>query len=138
MKQPTFSKMAWAGVLIAALSLGANAGKASPLQKVITLMTQLQGQVIREGELSKVTYDRYSKWCEKTSKGKQHEISEAKDNLADLEAMIDKSKSDAEEAQARVEVLSGALATDAQDVKAIGLIRDKEKNEFEEMDKELT
>merc|ERR1719162_891172 len=55
-----------------------------------------------------------------------------------LQAAIDKSKSDAAEAQARVEELSGGLATDGQDVKAITLIRVKEKNEFEAMDKELT
>jgi len=133
MKQPGLAFVAWAALLFAAL-----AAKTSPLQKVITLMTQLQGQVIKEGELAQQTYKKYSNWCEKTSKEKQFEIQEGKDNKADLEALIDKSKTDSEEAQARVEELSGSLATDAQDVKAISLIRAKEKTEFEEMDKEMT
>merc|ERR1719460_202916 len=101
-------------------------------------MTQLQGQVIREGEMQQSTYKKYSDWCEKTSKEKTFEIKEGQDNRAQLEATIDKSKSDSEEAEARVEELSGSLATDAQDVKAISLIRVKEKDEFEAMDKELT
>merc|ERR1719498_1587613 len=101
-------------------------------------MTQLQGQVIQEGELATNTYKKYSNWCERTSKEKQFEIKQGLDTKSDMEAAIEKSISDSQDAQARVEELSGSLATDGQDVKAIVLIRAKEKNEFEEMDKELT
>jgi len=130
--------MAWVAVFFAALSVGVHGTQSSPLQKVITLMTQLQGQVIGEGELAQATYKKYSNWCEKSSREKKFEIDEGKDTITQLQATIEKSVSDSEEAQARVEELSGKLATDAQDVKAITLIRVKEKNEFEAMDKELT
>jgi len=130
--------MAWVAVFFAALSVGVHGTQSSPLQKVITLMTQLQGQVIGEGELAQATYKKYSNWCEKSSREKKFEIDEGKDTITQLQATIEKSVSDSEEAQARVEELSGKLGTDAQDVKAITLIRVKEKNEFEAMDKELT
>lgn len=130
--------MAWVAVFFAALSVGVHGTQSSPLQKVITLMTQLQGQVIGEGELAQATYKKYSNWCEKSSREKKFEIDEGKDTITGLQATIEKSVSDSEEAQARVEELSGKLATDGQDVKAITLIRVKEKNEFEAMDKELT
>jgi len=127
-------------LLFAAFSLGAHgtASDGSPLQKVVALMTQLQGQVIGEGELAQQTYKKYSNWCDRTSKEKTFEITQGVDAKSDMEAAIEKSISDGEDAQARVEELSGSLATDGTDVKAITLIRVKEKNEFEEMDKELT
>jgi len=139
MKQLDLSFMARA-LLCATFLIGAyGAGSSgSPLQKVISLMTQLQGQVIGEGELSQQTYKKYSNWCERTSTEKQFEITQGMDSKSDMEAAIEKSISDSEDAKARVEELSGGLATDGQDVKAIALIRGKEKNEFEEMDKELT
>jgi septal ring factor EnvC (AmiA/AmiB activator) len=138
MKLSEISIMAWVAVFFAALSVGVHGTQSSPLQKVITLMTQLQGQVIGEGELAQATYKKYSNWCEKSSREKKFEIDEGKDTITGLQASIEKSVSDSEEAQARVEELSGKLATDGQDVKAITLIRVKEKNEFEAMDKELT
>jgi len=127
-------------LLFAAFSLGAHgtAPDGSPLQKVVALMTQLQGQVIGEGELAQQTYKKYSNWCDRTSKEKTFEITQGMDAKSDMESAIEKSISDGEDAQSRVEELSGSLATDETDVKAITLIRVKEKNEFEEMDKELT
>merc|ERR1719310_762144 len=128
MKLPSPSSISWVNVVLAVVCVRvqAEADRSSPLQKVITLMTSLQGQVIREGEMAQTAYQKYSDWCEKTSKEKQFEISDGKDAKEDLEAVIDKAASDAEEAQARVEELSGSLATDAQDVKAMTLIREKE------------
>merc|ERR1740130_2612802 len=132
-------RLATAVVFAVALSIGVHAAKTkgSPLAKVITLMTQLQGQVIREGEMSHTSYKKYSAWCEKSSREKQFEIKEGISSKADLEATIDKAKTDGEEAEARIGELSGMISTDESDVKAITLIRYKEKQEFEAMDKEL-
>lgn len=133
-------RLATAVVFAVALSIGAHAAKTkgSPLAKVITLMTQLQGQVIKEGELSHTSYKKYSAWCEKSSREKQFEIKEGVSSKADLQATIDKAKTDGEEAEARIGELSGMISTDESDVKAITLIRYKEKMEFEAMDKELS
>jgi len=132
-------RLATAVAFAVALSIGVHAAKTkgSPLAKVITLMTQLQGQVIREGEMSHTSYKKYSAWCEKSSREKQFEIKEGISSKADLEATIDKAKTDGEEAEARIGELSGMISTDESDVKAITLIRYKEKQEFEAMDKEL-
>lgn len=139
MKKQLSSSITRAGLLLASLFIGTcSAQNTSPLQKVIELITNLQGQVIHDGEMAQQTYKKYSDWCENTSKEKQYEITDGKDNAAELKAAIEKSISDAEEAQARIEELSGSLATDNQDVKAITLIREKEKAEFQEMDAELT
>jgi len=133
-------RLATAVVFAVALSIGVHAAKTkgSPLAKVITLMTQLQGQVIREGEMSHTSYKKYSAWCEKSSREKQFEIKEGISSKADTEATIDKAKTDGEEAEARIGELSGMISTDESDVKAITLIRYKEKQEFEAMDKELS
>jgi hypothetical protein len=139
MKKLLSSSITRTGFFLASLFIRTcSAQNTSPLQKVIELITNLQGQVIHDGEMSQQTYKKYSDWCENTSKEKQYEISEGKDTAAELEAAIEKSVSDADEAQARIEELSGSLATDDQDVKAITLIREKEKGEFQQMDAELT
>jgi len=140
MKQPERSFISLVALSFATLSITVHGADSSgsPLQKVVALMTQLQGQVIGEGELASQTYKKYSTWCERQSREKQFEITQGIDQKSDMEASIEKSVSDMAEAQARVEELSGSLATDGQDVKAITLIRVKEKTEFEDMDKELT
>jgi hypothetical protein len=140
MKQDRISMMIRVGCCINILSLVVDAASVnvSPIQKVIQLMTQLQSQVISEGEVAHQSFKTYSDWCERNSQEKQNEITEGKDSKEETEALIEKSESDASEAEERVEALSGTLASAEQDVKAVTLIRAKEKEDFEAMDKELT
>jgi hypothetical protein len=140
MKQYRTSMLTKVRILLSILALGVDATRASgsPIQKVIELMTKLQGQVINEGELAHKSFKTYSDWCEKTSREKQFEITEGKDSKDEIEAVIEKSESDANDAEERVEVLSGSLASSSQDVKAVTLLRAKEKGDFEAMDQELT
>jgi hypothetical protein len=140
MKQNRISMPTRVGCFLSILILVVDAARigVSPIQKVIQLMTQLQGQVINEGELAHQSFKTYSEWCEKTSREKQFEISEGKDSKDEVEALLDKSETDASEAEERVEALSGSLASAEQDVKAVTLLRAKAKDDFEKMDRELT
>jgi len=109
----------------------------NPVQKVIELLTQLQGQCISEGEQAKRTYDDFVNWCSRTAQEKQHEIQIASAQQDQLEAEIQQAESIVEQDNSRIGELSGSIATDEADLKAATMLREKENQDFEETDKEL-
>mmetsp|Transcript_149756 Transcript_149756/g.480906 ORF Transcript_149756/g.480906 Transcript_149756/m.480906 type:complete len:708 (+) Transcript_149756:58-2181(+) len=110
----------------------------NPLQKVIQLMTSLQGKIIADGEEEQKTYVGFTKWCGKSADEKQQEIKEGSALKEELEARIGKATSDAEEASTQISELTGSIATDEADLKAATLLREKERNDFQSLDQELT
>mmetsp|Transcript_6998 Transcript_6998/g.19891 ORF Transcript_6998/g.19891 Transcript_6998/m.19891 type:complete len:735 (-) Transcript_6998:94-2298(-) len=111
---------------------------ANPLQKVIMLLTGLQGKVIADGERQQKAYNSFVNWCGKSAKEKQTSIKEGSAKKEDLQANIAKAQSDAASARARVAALSGAISADEADLKASTLLRQKERQDFEALDNELT
>lgn len=109
----------------------------NPVQKVIELLTQLQGQCISEGEGAKRTYDEFVNWCSRTAQEKQHEIQMASAEQDQLEAEIQQAQSIIEQDNSRIGELSGSIATDEADLKAATMLREKENQDFEDTDKEL-
>lgn len=110
----------------------------NPLQKVIELMSNLQGEVIADGEREQKTYREYVQWCKESAFERQHEI---KDRIAkedQLEAAIEKAGTDVEEFSSQIQDISGSLATDEADLKAVTLLREKENMDFTALDQELT
>lgn len=115
-----------------------NAGGSSPLQKVVELMTSLQGKVISDGQRSAANYKSYVSWCKDNAFNKKAEISQGVNLKDKLMAKIAKSKSDAEDCTSQIQELSGSITTDEADLKAVTLLRQKEKQDFDSMDKELS
>lgn len=110
----------------------------NPLQKVINLMTTLQGTIISDGEEEQKTYAAFTKWCGKSADEKKQEIKEGSALKEELEARIGKVTSDAEEASTQISELTGSIATDEADLKAATLLREKERNDFQSLDQELS
>jgi len=111
---------------------------ANPLQKVIQLLTDLQGKVIADGEREQKTYNRFVGWCGKSATEKQRSIKELSARKEDLQARISKADSDASAATARIAALSGSIAADEADLKAATLLRQKERQDFQALDQELS
>lgn len=109
----------------------------NPVQKVIELLTQLQGQTISEGEDAKRTYDEFVNWCSRTAQEKQHEIQLASAEQDQLQAEIQQAQSIMDQDNSRIGELSGSIATDEADLKAATMLREKENQDFEDTDKEL-
>jgi len=124
-------------VLVATVAATASASDASPIEKIIQMIGDLETKIIGEGETSQKTYEEFSEWCEETSKNLQFEIKTGKGQVADLQATITKDTADIQTADSKIEDLAGNIATDEADLKAATEIRDKEEGSFAAVEKDL-
>jgi hypothetical protein len=111
---------------------------ASPINTVLAMLTQLQKQVVEEGDAEHETYTEYADWCETNSKQKQAVIDEEEDTEAEYKAELEKAEADIDAAEDRIAELATQTSADAVDIKAMALIQDKDKKDWEELDEELT
>jgi chromosome segregation ATPase len=127
-------------VAFLALAFGAAVTAAedvSPVTKVVQLLSDLQGKIIKEGESAQKEYAEYAEWCEDKSKDLQYEIKTGKAQIEELKATIIKESSTIEALAAKIEELSAQIATAEADLKAATEIRGKEAAAFSAEEKEL-
>merc|ERR1719498_972262 len=70
----------------------------SPVEKVVTMMEDLQTQVVQEGRAEAKTYDKFACFCKDTSEEKTWDIEDATDLANELTAKINELSADREEA----------------------------------------
>jgi len=122
---------------VAPLVATALASDASPIEKIIQMIGDLETKIIGEGEDSQKVYEEFSEWCEETAKNLQFEIKTGKGEVADLKATITKDAADIATADSKIEDLAGQIATDEADLKASTEIRNKEQATFAAEEKDL-
>jgi len=69
----------------------------SPVQKVVTMLEDLQTQVIMEGKTEAKSYDKFACFCKDMSEEKTWDIEDAQDLIADLTATINQKTADRED-----------------------------------------
>eukprot|EP00746_Dinoflagellata_sp_MGD_P153601 gnl/MRDRNA2_/MRDRNA2_84334_c0_seq4.p1 gnl/MRDRNA2_/MRDRNA2_84334_c0~~gnl/MRDRNA2_/MRDRNA2_84334_c0_seq4.p1 ORF type:complete len:713 (-),score=263.05 gnl/MRDRNA2_/MRDRNA2_84334_c0_seq4:19-2079(-) len=111
------------------IASAANTGT-NPVEKVIEMLGDLQQKIIGEGQASQKVYDEFAEWCEEESKTLQFEIKTGKAEVEELNAVIEKAKSDISGFDEKIEALSSELSTDEADLKAATDIREKEHGLF--------
>jgi len=114
-----------------------NADQASPIEKIIQMIGDLETKIIAEGEAAQKTYAEFSEFCEDTSKDLMFEIKTGKGEVADLTATIEKESANIDVQSSKIEELAGTIATDEADLKAATEIRTKEQATFETEEKDL-
>merc|ERR1719226_376749 len=117
-------------VFAAAALSGASAETASPIGKVLQLISDLQSKVIGEGEKSQKVYEEFSEWCEERSKNLAYDIKTGKTEVADLKATISEEAAMINSLTTKSEELASAIATDEADLKASTFIRAQEAAAF--------
>jgi C4-type Zn-finger protein len=125
-------------LLALACTVPAQAGEASPVGKVLEMISDLQSKVIGEGEAAQKVYEEFSEWCEERSKTLSFEIKTGKGEVADLKAAIAFEASTIASLTTKIEELSAAIATDEADLKAATEIREKEAATFSASEKDLS
>ena len=110
---------------------------ASPIDKIITMIGDLETKIIAEGEDAHKIYAEFAEWCEDTSKDVMYEIKTGKGNVADLKATIEKEAANIAVQDSAIEDLAGQIATDEADLKAATEIRAKEESAFSAEEKDL-
>merc|ERR1719472_197116 len=104
------------------------ASSADPIEKVLQMLSDLQGKIQREGADAQKVYDEFAEFCEERSRNVGFEIKTGKAEVKDLKAAIGKEKATAESLSAKIEELSSAISVDEADLKAATEIRAKEKS----------
>jgi hypothetical protein len=110
---------------------------AAPIDKVITMIGELEQKIIGEGEDAHKVYVEFSEWCEDTSKNVMYEIKTGKSDKESLEAEIAKEAANIDAQTAKIEELAGAISLDEADLKAATDIRSKEEADFQAKEKDL-
>merc|ERR1719261_1793627 len=117
-------------VFVLACTSNANQDLTNPVEKVLTMLADLQQKIIKEGEAAQKVYDEFAEWCEEESKNLQFEIKTAKSTIEDLTATIDKAKSDIKAGEDAIESEAAKVTQAEADLKDATDIREKEKKDF--------
>merc|ERR1719157_38010 len=127
-----------AALIALALASVAQAEEASPIEKIIEMISELQAKVIGEGQDAQKVYAEFAEFCEDRSRELGFEIKTGKAQAAELTATIEKATADIAAFSAKIEELAASIATDEQELKAATDVRTKESSDFAAEDKELT
>merc|ERR1719390_130617 len=126
-------------VLLAFLAVApASASQASPIEKILEMISDLQAKVIGEGADAQKAYDEHAEWCEDRSTELGFEIKTGKANVAELKATIEEETATSGALETKIEDLSNDIKTDEADLAAATEIREKEAADFAAEEKELT
>merc|ERR1719199_899693 len=117
---------------------GAYGDSATPIQKVLQMLGDLQSKIISEGNAAQKVYDEFAEFCEDRSKNVGFEIKSGKAAVKDLNAGISKQKATQASLNAKIEELASAISVDEADLSAATTIRGKENAAFVAEEKELT
>ena len=101
-----------AALISLALASVAQAEEASPIEKIIEMISELQAKVIGEGEDAQKIYAEFAEFCEDRSRELGFEIKTGKAQVAELSATIDKETANIGALGAKIEELAGSLASD--------------------------
>jgi len=123
---------------LATASAHAAAVQATPIEKVLEMLGDLEAKVIGEGEASHKVFAEFSEWCEDEARELGFSIKTAKGEIANLEATIAKESANIEVLNTKIEDVAAELSSDEADLKAASEIRAKERADFEAEAKELT
>lgn len=131
------NEAAMKAVLVILLAICMAGASASPVSKVLQMLTDLTAKIINEGTEATKVFDDFSEWCEDRAKNVAYEIKTGKAQIEDLEASIEKSTSDISALGTKIEELSTSIASDEADLSAATKIRTSEAEDFAVMDKDL-
>merc|ERR1719230_1224643 len=120
-----------------AVLLAVTAAQAAPIDKVISMISELEQKVIAEGEEAHKVYAEKAEWCEDTSKDVMYEVKTGKSNVESLKATIAKEASNIDAQTSKIEELAGAISMDEADSEAATHIRAKEEADFKAKEKDL-
>merc|ERR1719223_1502403 len=109
----------------------------SPVQKVLSLLTDLESKIQRDGAAEEKVYAAYMAWCADGGKEQEFEIRTAKSEIEDFKATIAKAEADTLSLNTKIEELVQDMSMSGADLKEATLIRDKEHAEFVVAEREL-
>jgi chromosome segregation ATPase len=108
-----------------------------PIGKVLQMIGDLEQKIIAEAAVSQKAYEEHSEFCEDRNKELSFEVKTGKSQVEDLTSTIDKAAADIEELDAKIGDLAASSAEAEKDLKAATSLRQKERADFEVVEKDL-
>merc|ERR1740123_1934131 len=99
---------------------------ASPVGKVLSMISDLQAQITKEGAAAQKEAVALVEWCEDRSRNLGFEIKTGNSEVDSLKAAIAEEVATTQELNAKVDELAGAISVDESDLTAAKAIRKKE------------
>jgi len=131
------ASLATLGLVVTLLVFPTGANEASPIAKVMQMLSDLQAKILAEGAEAQKVYEEFAEFCEHRSKDLQFEIKTGKTEKAELEATIAKEIATAGSLGEKIDELAAGIAADEGDLKAATAIRTKEHADFSAEEAEL-
>jgi len=103
----------------------------SPIQKVVTLVTEMKAQTIKEGEEDLAAYDKYKCWCETTEGEKTAAIDAAETKIQELSSFVEEAAAKEGELKTEIAALEEDIAADTEALSSATAMRKEEKAKFE-------
>merc|ERR1719199_1245979 len=104
--------------------------KLSPIQKVVTLVTEMKDQTVKEGEEDLQAYDKYKCWCETTIAEKNAAIDAAKTKLGELGSFLEEAAAKEGELKTEIAGLEEDIAADTDALSSATAMRAEQNAEF--------
>jgi len=111
--------------------------QASPITKVLTMISDLESKLLGEGEAAHKVYAEFSEYCEDKSKELHFEIKTGKAEVEELTATVEDMTSKISSLTAKIEDLGASIAGQDGDLKAATKVRGEEAADFAAEEKEL-
>lgn len=115
-----------------------------PIQKVITLLDELQSKIMKEGDAAQIAYEEFVDWCSKQAIQTKHAIDDGAETIESLQALIDSAQAYIEQLTTEIggegamePGLTGKISKLEKELGAATDIRTKEKADFDALDKDL-
>merc|ERR1719326_2709372 len=128
--------VSWCSILLPLLVSGKPSGALtgtdlSPIQKVVTLVTEMKAQTIKEGEEDLEAYDKYKCWCETTEAEKTDAIAAAQQKLQELTSFVEEAAAKEGELKTEIAGLEDDIAADKDALASATAMRAEQNAEFE-------
>jgi len=116
--------------LFQALAALQTADGQSPIQKVVTLITEMKATTIKEGEEDLAAYDKYKCWCETTEAEKTAAIEAATTKLQELSSFVEEAAAKEGELKTEIAGLEADIAADKEALATATTLRNEENAAF--------
>jgi len=95
---------------LAAAVAPAAADATSPVGKAISMISDLEAKVLKDGEMMQKEFEEFSEWCEERNRNLDHEIQTGESQVAALKATIEEEKATSSSLESKVEELASGIA----------------------------
>jgi DNA repair exonuclease SbcCD ATPase subunit len=108
---------------------GAVANQVTPIEKVVTMLSDIQLQIITEGKAEAITYDKFACFCKDMTAEKTEAVTEGEDYVDEYTAAIGQLTADRDEADDQINELTSKISKLD---KALTLEKERRHKEFTE------